>query len=145
MRYCLLLICSFVMLSACQAFRPSPRAQMAKLSNSSWRVETISGVAVVPDIESTLDVDAEGQVAGRGGCNPYVSNVGIEEGSIRFDKALAANIRCTPEQTDQEKRFFDALNAVRMIRVERDQLLLMDEKRATLLRLRRATLRIKIS
>ncbi len=58
-----------VLLQGCASMH-SPEAQVASLAGTAWRAETIGGAAVSPQIESTLEVDAEQHVSGRGGCNP---------------------------------------------------------------------------
>lgn len=142
MRYSVPLSC-LVLLAACQALRTDPQSQIARLAGTSWRVDSIAGAKASPDIESTLEVDDQAQVVGRGGCSPYVSNLGIEAGKIRFEKAMAAEIRCSEEQKDQEKRFFGALDATRRARIEHKELLLQDDAGQTLVRLKPATLLFK--
>ena len=68
---------TLLLVQACTSMHSDPQAQVARLANTSWVAETIGGVAVSPKIESTLEVDAERHVAGRGGCNPYVSDIGV--------------------------------------------------------------------
>ena len=138
-----LAILTGLLLQGCQLMHSSPGAQIARLAGTSWRAESIGGVAVSPEIESTLEADAETHIAGRGGCNPYVSDIGVEAGGIRFSDVMAAKVRCPPEQVDQEKRFFAALSAARKLKVTRDRLLLLDENGGSLAQLKRETLTIR--
>ena len=70
----------------------TPQAQIAHLAGTSWLADSIRGKATSPQIESTLEIDDQAQVRGVGGCNAYVSDVGIESDTIRFSEPSAANL-----------------------------------------------------
>ena len=129
-------------LAACQSM--TPQKQIARLAGTSWHAESIRGAAVATDVESTLEIDEQAQVAGVGGCNAYVSDISIESDTIRFSEPSTANVPCGPSQTDQEERFFAALLAVRRSRIERARLLLLDERNDPVVTFRPGRLSIKI-
>lgn len=134
-----------VALAGCQSTSPaSPQAQVSRLANTSWHVESIRDVAVAPSVTSTLEFDKKAQVAGVGGCNAYVSNIEIESQTIRFAEPSTANVPCRPDQADQENHFFDALVLVRKSRIEHDRLLLLDEKDQVILRLAPGSLSLQV-
>jgi len=137
MRYSALLVCA-CLIAGCQSVRWTHPPQ--KLAGTSWRAEMIGGSEVSRGIDSTLEIDTDAAISGYGGCNPYVSEVTVDSRSIRFGEILAAEMSCEPARSEQEQRFFSALRATYQMRMDRDRLVLADEKGATVLRLTRLPL-----
>jgi len=103
-----------------------------------WVAESIGEVPAVSGIESTLQVDVHGQGSGRGGCNPYLTQVTTQGLSIHFASIGGADMHCTREQLAQESRFFSALTAASTLRIEEDRLSLADRAGKIVLRMKRA-------
>jgi len=102
-----------------------------------WVAESIGEVPAVSGIESTLQVDVHGQGSGRGGCNPYLTQVTTQGPSIHFASIGGADMYCTSEQLAQESRFFSALTAASTLRIEEDRLSLADRAGKIVLRMKR--------
>jgi heat shock protein HslJ len=135
-----LAVCCLLTLAACQSIRPDPQTQVNRIAGTSWMLDSVGGVPTAPGVDSTLEIDGQGEVVGRGGCNPYVSGLSIEGTSLRFDKVMAAEVNCSDEQISQEERFFSALAATRTTRIEHGRLILLDASGKVLARLKRRTL-----
>ena len=132
-------------LAGCQSTSPaSPQSQISRLAGTAWHVESIRDVAAAANVVSTLEIDEQGQVAGVGGCNAYVSTLEVESQTIRFAEPSTANVPCRPDQAEQENHFFDALALVRKSRIEHDRLLLLDEKDQVILRLAPGSLSLQV-
>lgn len=76
-----------------------------------WRAEEIGGQGVIDSVASTLTVEADGTVSGRGGCNLYRGSATISGDAITFGSLAATLMACAEEVSGQERRFFDALAA----------------------------------
>ena len=113
------------------------RAQVMRLAGTSWRAEAIEGEAVLPGTDTTVEFGFEAGIAGNTGCNPYVSRVFLERGSMRFENVLTAEMDCSAQFLEQERRFVQALTAVRRLRLASDWLVLLDENGAVLIKLKR--------
>ena len=82
----------------------------APLLGTTWRVVEIEGEPTDSGIETTLDIDAEGAVAGIGGCNRYFGTAEIgAEGGIAMGGVGATRMACDEATMAQETRFFAAL------------------------------------
>jgi heat shock protein HslJ len=93
-------------------------AMQSPLIGTSWRAEDIGGRGVIDNAQTTITFDAEGRVAGSGGCNRYFGPVTIEGNAIRFGDLGATRMACVPALMDQEQTFFDALAATRSYRFD---------------------------
>jgi putative lipoprotein len=123
-------------LGACQSEQRLAR-QLAQLSGTSWKAERIGESAVPKGIDSTLEFEQEGDVAGSTGCNVYVSQLLQEQRFIRFTEVMKAGVKCSPEAQEQEDQFVKALASARRIQFGRDRLVLMDENDKAVLDMRR--------
>ena len=93
-------------------------AMQSPLIGTSWRAEDIGGRGVIDNAQTTITFDAEGRVAGSGGCNRYFGPVTIGGSAIRFGDIGATRMACVPALMDQEQKFFDALAATRSYRFD---------------------------
>jgi heat shock protein HslJ len=93
-------------------------AAQPSLSGTSWLAEDIGGRGVIDNAQTTITFEAEGRVAGSGGCNRYFGPVTIEGNAIRFGDLGATRMACVPALMDQEQTFFDALAATRSYRFD---------------------------
>ena len=90
----------------------------ASLTGTSWLAEDIGGRGVIDDAQTTITFDAEGRVAGSGGCNRYFGAFTIKADAITFGKLGSTMMACVPAPMDQEHRFFKALAATRSYRFD---------------------------
>jgi putative lipoprotein len=66
---------------------------------------------------------AGGQAGGSGGCNSYGGTYQVDGNSITFGEMTRTEMACLEEGvTEQEQRFFEALETASEYRVEGDQL-----------------------
>jgi putative lipoprotein len=93
-------------------------AVQSPLIGTSWLAEDIGGRGVIDNAQTTITFDAEGRVAGSGGCNRYFGPVTIEGSAISFGDIGATRMACVPALMDQEQKFFDALAATRSYRFD---------------------------
>jgi putative lipoprotein len=91
-------------------------AMQSPLIGTSWLAEDIGGRGVIDNAQTTITFDAEGGVAGSGGCNRYFGPVTLKGDSVSFGNLGATRMACVPALMDQEQRFFDALAATRSYR-----------------------------
>ena len=106
------------------------------LLGTTWRVVEIEGEALDTDIETTLDIDALGAIAGIGGCNRYfgTAEIGVE-GSIALGGIGATRMACDEATMAQENRYFAALERVASFALGDDELALADQYGTVLVRL----------
>jgi putative lipoprotein len=93
-------------------------AMQSPLIGTSWLAEDIGGRGVIDNAQTTITFDAEGRVAGSGGCNRYFGPVTIEGSAISFGDIGATRMACVPALMDQEQKFFGALAATRSYRFD---------------------------
>ncbi len=81
-------------------------------STDLWTVTRIAGAAPVEGTEVTLGFDAEGRVAGSGGCNRFTGSYEITGEGMSFGPAASTRMACPAEIMAQEQAFFTALGQV---------------------------------
>ena len=79
--------------------------------------ETADGVVpAVTGAPATLEFSAEdeqpGTVSGSGGCNRYFASYTGSGDRLSIGRAGSTRMMCSPEQMEQEERFFQALQSV---------------------------------
>jgi heat shock protein HslJ len=104
----------------------SPEGLPTGLENTQWSLVSFgdSG-AQQPLVEgSTITLTlAGGQVGGTGGCNSYGGTYQVDGNSISFSEMVRTEMACLEEGvTEQEQRYFNALETAGEYRVEGDQL-----------------------
>lgn len=110
----------------------------AGLVGSAWIVEDIAGRGVVDRLRTEITFSAEGRAFGSGGCNRFTGGYELDGAALRFGRMASTQMACAPAAMDQERRFHEALEAVRGWRMEGTVLHLTDAAGASLLRLTRA-------
>lgn len=100
-----------------------------------WVVEAIDGQPAADGVKSTLQIAADGQVSGRGGCNGYGGGATVEGEKISFGDMRATLMACGQAAMDQEGRFFAALKGVEAFRIEDGRLVLAGKDGKELMRL----------
>ena len=100
-----------------------------------WRATHVGANPTLPDVDSTLLIDAERRVGGRGGCNSYFAQAEIAGSAIRFSAAAATRMACLSNDANaQEVAFFAALDTVRYWRLTAEGLTLLDAAENEVLR-----------
>jgi putative lipoprotein len=102
-----------------------------------WLVEDIGGRGVLDNLRSTLRFGSNGQASGQAGCNNFSGSVILSESELRFGPLAATRKGCLPAIADQEQKYFAALAAVRVARIEGGILVLAGADGARLLKLTR--------
>jgi putative lipoprotein len=97
------------------------------LIGTSWLAQTIDGAAVDPAVPSTLTFQRDDQVIGRGGCNRYFGRLGLSHSVLSISGLGDTKMFCTPPTVmEQERRFFEALQASVAWQRDGDTLVLLD-------------------
>ncbi|WP_333821534.1 META domain-containing protein [Pinisolibacter sp.] len=99
-----------------------------------WIATEIGGQPVARGVETTLDLDLDGNVSGHGGCNRYGGTASAEGDTIRFGMMQSTRMACPAPEMHQESRFHQALFRARGWRLEADRLDLLDEAGGTVAR-----------
>ena len=125
------------LLSACAVpAPPTPRGSTPgapvetpmALAGTEWAVFALDGVAEVTNPKPKIRWTATDKVAGTGGCNGFVGPgvVGLNN-SLHLGPLASTGRACLSMPGSQEDRFFKALELTSKARLERDQLVLMDD------------------
>jgi heat shock protein HslJ len=99
-----------------------------------WIATEIGGQPVARGVETTFDLDIDGNVSGHGGCNRYGGTATAEGDTIRFGMMQSTRMACQAPETTQESRFHQALYRARGWRLEADRLDLLGEGGGTVAR-----------
>lgn len=111
-----------VELAACTPATPRIDPLPQNLVGTSWRAETITGLAAAPNVASTLSFTSPDRIAGSAGCNRYSGPVAIVGGELRLGPLIATRMACPPESMGQERRFVTALEQGRRFEIDGDRL-----------------------
>lgn len=106
---------------------PAPSADAASPAGH-WLAEDIDGAGVIDNLQTVLDLAADGTVSGTGGCNRIGGQAEIDGDKITFGQMISTMMACAPAAMDQEGKFLDALERVASYRLdaERGKLTLLD-------------------
>lgn len=125
------------LLSACAAPAPStprgsipgvPAATPMVLAGTEWVAFALDGVAEVSNPKPKIRWTGTDKVAGTGGCNGFVGPAVVgPNNSLHLGPLASTGRACLSMPGSQEDRFFKALELTRKVRMERDQLVLMDD------------------
>lgn len=94
-----------------------------------WLAEDIDGGGVIDNLQTTLEIAADGAVSGSGGCNRFSGSAKIEGDTIGFGDLASTMMACAEAAMNQEQKFHTALGAVRTFSIDAAQqkLFLKDE------------------
>ncbi len=86
------------------------------LDNTQWMFVSFSeggaGIPVISGTNVTLSFQENGQAGGSGGCNAFSTQYQAGNGTISFGPIASTKMACTSEGvTEQEQKFFDALQS----------------------------------
>jgi putative lipoprotein len=97
---------------AAEPEQAGPRMKDLELAGTEWVLETLAGEALAHDVRPTVAFDADGKVAGSGGCNRYFGAYAVDGESMAVGHLGATQMACAPEVMAEEDRFLDALGSV---------------------------------
>lgn len=120
------------LLSACAVRAPgaAPQATAStatSLAGTEWVAFAIDGMAEVSNPKPKLRWVSADKIAGSGGCNGFTGTAAAAPNSLLLGPLASTGRACLSMPGSQEDLFFKALELTRRARVERDQLILMDE------------------
>ena len=107
------------------------------LVGTEWAAFAIGGKAEVANPKPKLRWLSADKIAGTGGCNGFTGPSVAGMDSLRLGPLASTGRACLSMPGSQEDLFFKALELTRKARIERDQLVLMDESGKQLARLLR--------
>ncbi|MXU64551.1 YbaY family lipoprotein [Oceanomicrobium pacificus] len=102
-----------------KASAPAPETDAAAGSAAdfagTWLAEDLMGQGVIDNLQSTLEIQADGTVGGLAGCNRFRGDVDIEGATFRAGPMALTQKACIPAVGEQEQRFMKVLGAANRI------------------------------
>ena len=98
------------------------------LAGSEWRPVQLGEQAVAETASLFVRFEAEGQVAGHGGCNRFFGSYQITEGRISIGPLGATRMACPEPDMNLETEFFQALEQARGFSRDGARLVFTDEQ-----------------
>jgi len=89
--------------------------------NGKWLTESIRGHGVIDDLQTMIEIAADGRVSGSGGCNHIAGQAEIQGERITFGPMISTKMACAPAVMDQESKFLAALGDVQRFKVEAEK------------------------
>jgi heat shock protein HslJ len=122
-------------------FRAAPDVDQGIVGTWSVRGVRISDgvVSNVTDPDRTMTFTADGQVSGQAGVNTFRGSARVDGDRIVIGPLRTTRMAGSPEAMDAEAAFLEALEAVVAVRLEGDDLTLLDADEGTQVRLVRAS------
>jgi heat shock protein HslJ len=108
------------------------------LQGGDWVAFAISGAPEVLGNKPKLRWVAVDQIVGTGGCNGFKGRSSTNLASLQLGPLASTGRACLSMPGSQEDLFFKALELTRKARLERDQLILLDDSGKQLARLLRS-------
>lgn len=97
------------------------------LAGTEWSAFAIDGKSEVVNPKPKLRWLSADKVTGTGGCNGFTGASVVGAGSLLLGPLASTGRACLSMPGSQEDMFFKALELTRKAKIERDQLVLMDE------------------
>jgi heat shock protein HslJ len=99
------------------------------LAGTQWMLESFGSAGTVESVQSdfpiTLAFDDAGQAGGSGGCNTYGAAYQVQDGVLSFGPVNSTKRACADNAaTQQEQRFFQALQAAGAFELSEDRLVI---------------------
>lgn len=107
------------------------------LAGTEWAAFAIDGKSEVLNPKPKLRWISADKVAGTGGCNGFAGPAVVTPDSLILGPMASTGRACLSMPGSQEDKFFKAMELTRKAKIERDQLVLMDESGKQLARLMR--------
>lgn len=95
------------------------------LQGVEWVVEDIDGGGIVDGSRVTINFLADGRVGGKASCNNFMSGYELTGEGLAFGQTATTMMACVPALMQQERRFLDALEAVRRFDFNQDGALVL--------------------
>lgn len=97
-------------------------AQAAELPLAgTWLAEDILGGGVIDNLQTTLELGADGRTSGNGGCNGYGGQAEIAGDRISFNSMISTMMACSEAIMRQEQNFHEALKQTRSYRIDANE------------------------
>lgn len=112
----------------------APALASTTLAGTEWVAFSVDGVPEITLPKPRLRWVSADQVAGTGGCNAFRGAAQVGTGTLRLGPLASTGRACLSMPGSQEDFYFKALELTRKARLERDQLVLMDESGKVLAR-----------
>ena len=107
------------------------------LAGTEWAAFAVDGKAEITNPKPKLRWLSADKIAGTGGCNGFSGPSVATPDSLRLGPLASTGRACLSMPGSQEDLFFKAIELTRKARIDRDQLVLMDESGKQLARLLR--------
>ena len=98
--------------------RVTSEKSAASNPSGKWLAESIHGHGVIANLQTVIDIAADGKVTGSGGCNRIAGKAEISGERISFGPMISTKMACAPAIMDQESKFLAALGDVRHWQLE---------------------------
>ena len=119
------------------AAQTQPAPVVLTLAGTEWAAFAVGGKAEVTNPKPKLRWLTADKISGSGGCNGFTGPSVSEPDSLRLGPLASTGRACLSMPGSQEDLFFKALELTRKAKMDRDQLVLMDESGKQLARLLR--------
>ena len=91
-----------------------------------WRIVAVSGAEAFDAAKTAFEAAADGRVSTTIGCNRMVGKPAVDGDWITFGPMAATRMACSPPLDQLERKYAEALGAVRSWRIEGAKLLLLE-------------------
>jgi len=105
----------------------SKNIELAQIQKK-WQLAGIDGTPVSAEINSTLEVDAQGQVTGTLVCNNFFGGLELKDNRLKIDPMGSTRMRCSGVMNDVEMILSSVLNDWSEIHLTGNRLSLSGEK-----------------
>jgi heat shock protein HslJ len=95
------------------------------LTGTQWTLVSNTGVAVLPATEVTMDFAEAGRLGGNAGCNSYGGDYALQGISFTPGMMMSTLMACEDSINLQESSYLAALQSMKYLQMENDQLLLV--------------------
>lgn len=117
------------------ALPSAPAPAQLSLAGTSWVAIAVDGVPEVVNPKPKLRWTAPDRIAGTGGCNGFAGrSTTAGQDDLHIGPMDSTGRACLSMPGSQEDKFFKALETTSKARIERDQLVLLDEHGKQLVR-----------
>ncbi|MCD7058719.1 META domain-containing protein [Pelagibacterium xiamenense] len=111
----------------------SRSADIHPLVGTHWSLSSLGGAQTPEGATATLNFGEENDIGGNGGCNVFGGSVTFKgEAGLDISEVFSTMMACEPPKMEQERAFFDALEAAAGFSLEGDTLTLLDDGDETL-------------
>jgi heat shock protein HslJ len=90
-----------------------------------WVVESIDGGWLIGDSRVTIAFQEDGRVAGLASCNRYTASYELTGEGLSIAGGASTMMACAPALMEEERRFFEALDAIRRFEIAPDGALVL--------------------